>query len=185
MSTAETWRMPEATAWGRRCNENPGALTYGRQLHELVRGHRYTRALEIGAAWGVSTMAILTAQDDGHLTSVDIDPGVKAGAEVEANGFSARWRFVLRDSRDFWRENRETFDLIYVDGDHAFQPARTDLFRAWEALEPGGLLVIDDVVHPKNLTGEYGVAIAAWQLVAELGITEVRSTGRLVAIPKP
>jgi predicted O-methyltransferase YrrM len=177
--------MPEATDWSRRCNANPGALAYGRQLHEIVRSHPYTRALEIGAAWGVSTMAILTAQDEGHLTSVDVDPDVKASGEVSANGLADRWRLVVQDSRLFWRENRETFDLVYVDGDHAFQPARVDLFGAWRVLEPGGILVIDDVLHPENVGGDYGVAVAAWQLVVEERITQVRSTPRLVYLPKP
>jgi predicted O-methyltransferase YrrM len=177
--------MPEVTEWSRRCNANPGALVYGQQLHEIVRRHPYTRALEIGAAWGVSTMAILTAQDHGRLTSVDIDPDVKATGEVAANGLEERWQLIVQDSRDFWRANERTFDLIYVDGDHTFEPARADLFAAWQALEPGGVLVIDDVLHPENLGGEYGVAVAAWQLVVQLGITEVRSTPRLVYVPKP
>lgn len=184
--------MPGNTPWARGCNRDTGVRAYGEQLNAIAKRYPYEAALEIGCAWAVSTMAILTAQDHGVLTSVDIDPDVQATEEVKANDYESRWTFVLADSKAFWKSNTETFDLVFVDGDHSIETARTDLFEAWRALRPGGVLVIDDVLHAANLDRTagaegylFGVAYASWQLVFHHQIREVRTTPRLLYIPKP
>jgi predicted O-methyltransferase YrrM len=184
--------MPGATEWAAGCNRNSGVRAYGGQLDAIVRQFPYENALEVGCAWAVSTMAILNAQDNGTLTSVDIDPNVRARDEVMANGFDSRWNFILADSEQMWRQNAREFDLIYIDGDHSPDRVRNDLFEAWRFLRPGGVLIIDDVLHRANLDPAagseghlYGVAFAAWQLVFREKIEEVRATDRLLYIPKP
>ena len=191
-ATEPSWRMPGTTEWAAQCNAKRGAREYGQQLDAIVRQYPYETALEVGSAWGISTMAILAAQPHGTLTSVDIDPDVRARQEVAANGFESRWNFIVADSKELWRGNTQQFDLIYIDGDHSPEPVRNDLFQAWRALRRGGVLIVDDVKHPANLDPAagpegrlYGVAFAAWQLVFSEKIQEVRTTRRLLYIPKP
>ena len=45
--------------------------------------------------------------------------------------------------------NPRLFDLITVDGDHRDEGARADLDNVIDHLSPGGLLVFDDIAHPK------------------------------------
>ncbi len=41
-----------------------------------------------------------------------------------------------------------SFDLIFVDGDHSFKGAYDDLKNVIKILAPGGILVFDDIAHP-------------------------------------
>lgn len=192
------WRMPEQTAWAKKQNAHEPTRKYGEALHNLVRDHGQhwvpknpIQALEIGAAWGVSALAILTANPSIHLTSVDPDINAKARAEVLANGLGGRHKMLLARSQDFWAFNKQKYDLIYIDGSHRYEDARPDLFAGWEALEPNGLLIADDITHPANnrvdkdgISVEYGVALAAWELIVAYGITEVKTAERLLCIRK-
>jgi hypothetical protein len=47
-------------------------------------------------------------------------------------------------SDDFFRQNTETFDFIYVDGDHTSFGVMKDAVNAFEVLNPGGILAFDD-----------------------------------------
>lgn len=42
------------------------------------------------------------------------------------------------------------FDLIYIDGDHSFYGAYSDLKNTIKLLAPGGVLVFDDRAHPRH-----------------------------------
>lgn len=42
------------------------------------------------------------------------------------------------------------FDLITVDGDHSNAGAYFDLYNCWRLLAPEGILVFDDISHPKH-----------------------------------
>lgn len=181
-----TWTLPQKTDWMIKQMEHEPTRSYAQEIHEVVSEHPYKNALEIGCAWGVSTLAILLA-GDGHLTSVDKDEYVKAPAEIEANQLGDRWRFKLMPSADFWRLNDKTYDLIYVDGSHLYEDVRVDLFGAWDALDKGGILFLDDIVHPANrktdpktMEMEYGVTFATMELIVNKKITQIGTTTRLL-----
>jgi len=42
------------------------------------------------------------------------------------------------------------FDLILVDGHHAYNNAWMDLWNAWHLLKKGGIIIFDDVIHPHH-----------------------------------
>jgi hypothetical protein len=52
---------------------------------------------------------------------------------------------------DEWPEEvtGRTFDLINVDGDHSFVGALKDCWNCWPLLNPGGLMLIDDMCFPE------------------------------------
>ena len=47
-------------------------------------------------------------------------------------------------SDDFFKQNTESFDFIYVDGDHTAYGVMKDAVNSFEALNPGGILAFDD-----------------------------------------
>lgn len=51
----------------------------------------------------------------------------------------------LGPSDDFFSENTETFDLIYIDGDHRSNQVRKDLKNSLQILNPNGIIIMHDI----------------------------------------
>ena len=113
---------------------------YSPLLREAARGN----VLEIGVCAGVSTAALLLGLDDkgqGHLWSIDINP--RCGDLYE----HPRWTFICDDSRQVSLLDLPEIDLLFVDGDHSYATATSDLHRFSRLVVPGGLILMHDV-HP-------------------------------------
>lgn len=160
------WSIPIKTDWMLEQSAHQPSMAYAKDIYKVVSQLENFTALEIGAAWGFSTLAILEAGAK-HLTSVDNNLAIKAPAEVEASGYK-NWVWNCVKSEQFWRENSIKYDLIYVDGSHLYDDVRNDLYEGWKHLEKDGLLLVDDWDHKKNIksennTTEYGVSLACWE----------------------
>lgn len=186
----DKFKLPQTTEWMQGQMEHEPTRSYAQEIYEIVREFPYSKALEIGSAWGVSGMAILTA-GKGYLTSVD--PNVnELTNEVRANGLEQRLTPYLMRSEKFWLENKGTYDLIYIDGSHLYKDFKNDIYEAWKVLNPDGLLICDDITHPANMKGdptrdneaEYGIAFGAWEFIKEHQITKIHTTTRLLYIYK-
>lgn len=51
-------------------------------------------------------------------------------------------------SDDFFKNNTEKFDLIFVDGDHSYQQVKKDVENALNAITPNGMVVMHDTCPP-------------------------------------
>jgi predicted O-methyltransferase YrrM len=128
----------------------------GEFIAGLVRSERPRATLEIGMAWGVSTLFILRAlfENGGEFRPhVVIDP-------FEASVFHNAARRALNDLEiadrvEFYEEpsdltlarllrDRRSFDLAFVDGNHRFDCVFTDLRFIHQLLKPGGVVIFDD-----------------------------------------
>ncbi len=83
-----------------------------------------TSYLEIGCF----TDAVFKAIDCKH--KVGVDP--------------ARGGTVRATSDDFFASNRETFDVIFVDGLHTYEQVRVDLLNSFKVLNEGGVILMHD-----------------------------------------
>ncbi len=52
-------------------------------------------------------------------------------------------------------DKRQPFDLVLVDGDHAYPAATADLFNCWPLVAPGGYLVFDDIGSDQGMADLY------------------------------
>lgn len=155
-----SWTIPIKTDKMRKESEHEPSMQYAKNIHKVALHKKGGVALEIGAAWGLSTLAILEAGVK-HLTSVDNNVMAQGHNEAEANGYTNHvWSCIRSDQ--FWKENSTEFDLIYVDGSHDYADVKNDLYEAWKVLKPAGLLLVDDWDHRFNLT-DYGVSLACWE----------------------
>ena len=114
-------------------------------------------SLEVGMAWGLSSLCILEAL---------VHNGAGDGAHVVIDAFQTEifHNAALRSIRELglasmveFHEQRseialpellaqgKKFDFAFVDGDHSFQAAFVDMFYANQMLKPGGVMVLDDV----------------------------------------
>jgi predicted O-methyltransferase YrrM len=126
-------------------------------IHDLVRSNALSRTLEVGCAFGFSSVFICDASaglPDSH--HVVIDPfqysefgghGVKA---LERSGFT-HWELIERPSEyELARraEAGERFDFCFIDGCHTFDHTLLDFFYINRLLRVGGIVVFDDVSMP-------------------------------------
>ncbi len=136
------------------CNSHT-PLEYMVALYRTVLAARPRVVLEIGMAYGISSLAILMALDKigeaGCLISVDPHQsgdwkniGV---ANVQRSGFTERHE--LLESYDYLAlpqllESGTQIDLAYIDGWHTFDYVLLDLFYLDKMLHPGGIMGFND-----------------------------------------
>jgi predicted O-methyltransferase YrrM len=128
------------------------------------------RILEIGTFTGVSIINMLNVVENSVGVCIDnwgLNPGESRHVEkyffdnnmgmsdiknvfwnnVKKAGVENRITLLEGDSVEKLLElskNNETFNFIYVDGSHKCLDAYTDIVIAWNILEKGGIMAVDD-----------------------------------------
>lgn len=95
-------------------------------LNFLADRYRYGRFLEIGVKSGVNQRKVRCSY--------------KVGVDIDAKTSPT----YCMSSGEFFRANRQTFDLVFIDGDHTEEAVREDLTHALGTLEDGGTIVMHD-----------------------------------------
>ena len=134
-------------------------------LCRIAREEKCRSILEIGMANGSSTIALLkTLGETGGGNVVSIDPfqnqsesgidgqGVR---NVEAAGFADHHR--LMEEYDYIAmpklvAEQAKFDMVFIDGDHAFDCTFLDFFYADLLLKEGGICAFHDTGRPSVYT---------------------------------
>jgi predicted O-methyltransferase YrrM len=130
----------------------------GRQLYNLIHAENLENSLEIGMAFGVSTLFMCQAHRDkgsGHHTVIDPyqaslfrSIGVlnvkRAGFEELVNFHQAPSHAILPQ---LLNEGR-SFDFAFVDGSHLYDYVMVDFFYIDKLLQVGGYIVFDDLWMP-------------------------------------
>lgn len=173
------WSIPVKTDHMKHEFKHKPSMQYAKDIYRVASTLDKPLALEIGAAWGFSTLAILEAGAK-HLTSVDNNIMAQGENEARANGYT-NYAWDCTRSDKFWSTNKTSFDLIYVDGSHIYDDVVNDLYEAWHFLNDGGLMLVDDWDHKKNIEVydcklEYGVSLACWEFWRD-HIEEVKEVG--------
>ena len=142
---------------------NPGDR---RALYQLIRGLGPARVLEVGTHIGASTAHLAAALRDttaagasrASFTTVDIldvndpvkAPWLRCGAShspaevVRRLGMADTVRFVAQPSLAFLLETSQTYDFVFLDGDHSAATVYKELPAAMARLAPGGFLLLHD-----------------------------------------
>ncbi len=129
----------------------------GAFIRDVCRAERARSVLEIGMAWGLSTLHILEGllnNGAGEHAHVVVDP-------QQTSEFHGAGNQILRDAGveqfvEFHQDYSElllprlvsegrVFDFVFIDGAHRFDNVFVDLFYANRLLKPGGVVVFDDV----------------------------------------
>lgn len=129
----------------------------GMFLYNTVRRNGFKRCLEIGMAFGISSMFMAKAlQMNGGKRLVSIDPYQKtqwhnaARLSLKRLGLN-KWSKVIEKKSDealpYLRTKKKSFDLIFIDGWHTFDATLIDFYFSNLLLKKGGIIVIDDAKH--------------------------------------
>lgn len=77
-------------------------------------------------------------------------------------------RILPMVSDQFFSHNRETFDIIFIDGDHNYEQALRDIRNAFNILNEGGTIVCHDTYPPNEAyTNEYHCG-TVYKAIAEI-----------------
>jgi predicted O-methyltransferase YrrM len=123
----------------------------GAELNRLVRENGTTNSLEIGLAYGFSTIWIMDAlaPEGEHIA---LDPfqsslwhgvGATQARRLSSKRFNLIEDYSIHALSDFIRADK-TFDSIFIDGNHRFDDVLVDFYLADQVLSVGGLMVLDD-----------------------------------------
>ena len=136
--------------------------------------------LEIGVRRGRSLAMVVSQCPYANVVGFDMWKQDYAGMEnpgpefVESQmrnlGFNGTIEFISGNSHEtlpwYFRNNPDSyFDMITVDGDHSEKGAEQDLIDVLGYLSIGGVIVFDDIVHPKH---EY--LLGVWRRIIGLDI---------------
>lgn len=123
----------------------------------LVRHLRPRVVVETGVARGLTTRLLLQALGEngaGRLWSIDLPPwrhGSQVAGQVAAavpRELMGRWTLVEGSTRrrlPGLLRDLGTIDLFVHDSSHSYRNMSFELAQAWDAVRPGGFLLIDDV----------------------------------------
>jgi predicted O-methyltransferase YrrM len=129
----------------------------GEALYQLVRAVRPAQTLEVGMAWGLSTLFLCQAlADNGGGQHTAIDPfqynfqhmGVE---NVRRAGLEQHLTFLEESSHLVLPRlvsEKRSFGVIFIDGSHLFDAVFVDFFFADQLIPVGGYLVFDDLWMP-------------------------------------
>lgn len=143
---------------------NPGDR---RALFHLIHHFRPKRVLEVGTHIGASTVCIAgalnsvsgsTGGEPGSVTTVDVidvndsvqKPWLNSGSNIsprmllESMGVEDRVEFVCSSSLDFLSHSTESFDFIFLDGDHHAKTVYQEIPLACARLNDNGMILLHD-----------------------------------------
>ena len=69
-------------------------------------------------------------------------------------------------SDEFFRQNAQRFDLIFIDGDHSFEQSRRDFYNSTEALNDHGVILMHDI-DQLNSPESRGDVYLTWQEIEQ------------------
>ena len=122
-----------------------------RLLHILVQSTKAKNLVEIGVAYGYSTIWLAHASrlTGGRISSLEINPKLIAIAKqnVEEAGLSSQVDFVLGDALESVQSIATPFDFVLLDCWEWLYVEMVEFLAP--KLRPGALLVTDNV-HPGN-----------------------------------
>ncbi len=125
----------------------------GNFITEMIQLHHLKSCLEVGCAFGISAMYILSSGED--VTLISIDPfqstqwnnnGKKLIKQLNMNH-----RHKIIEDKSYnalpMLLSKHKFDFIFIDGWHTFDYTLIDFFYSFLLLNIGGIIIIDDALH--------------------------------------
>lgn len=122
-------------------------------LFRLVRSFKAPRIIEVGRFRGGSTILMGTAGDDGtRITSIDIAPKNDAllRSVLEKAGIAHKIDLVVNDANKV-PAPADTYDIVFIDGDHTYQGIKKDYEHWKKSVKPGGHILFHDAGEGREL----------------------------------
>jgi predicted O-methyltransferase YrrM len=125
-------------------------------LFKAVRGLPNPRGVEIGRFNGGSTALLSVAiGPQGSVTSIDVAPKDDAllRTVLGSLGTVGRVELIIGDANAI--PQKETYDFVFIDGDHSYEGAKRDHNRWGKTIRPGGLIFHHDMANHRPLATQW------------------------------
>jgi len=150
---------------------------------DLTQGHY----LEIGSMCGIIAMSLAEKYPDRNFVCVDAFLQGHATIAGEKETFLRNLRehnlknvtLIEGDSLKVVPTLKQTFDVIFIDGNHAYEYVLGDALNSWRVLSPGGFLIFHDYECVEETTR------AVQDFVKQTGACLVEGASCLVVACKP
>ena len=125
---------------------------------KYIKNYEKFNYLEIGSYEGGSAIYLASRFKENKIFCVDIWERVKEEYNEDINFNDIEKNFdintknysnvfkIKKYSDEFFLENNQTFDVIYVDGHHLAEQVYKDAVNSWNVLNTKGLLIFDDYI---------------------------------------
>lgn len=127
-------------------NWNPNIGTYVGPLQQLAKEMQPRSILEIGIGYDAFSANVWLNETKASVTTVDKRDWNGHGARLTTE-FPNRYKFIEGRSEDvlpYAIKQGKKYELIFIDGDHAYAGCKADILNAQQLLVPGGVIVMDD-----------------------------------------
>lgn len=127
-------------------------------LKFMIQSHGMRRILEIGTFLGFSATAMAEAlPDDGHLITLDSDARIAVQAQHNWEIAQLTHKITLKigkalDSLKELQDQKQTFDLIFIDADKTNYIAYYELAK--KLLSPKGIIAVDNIFFQGEVVQE-------------------------------
>jgi hypothetical protein len=110
-------------------------------IQKLIDKHQFKSYLEIGT------------QQSNSGASININRKIGVDPNPVGRKNDDYTQLFLMTSNTFFEQNKEKFDVIFIDGDHSYQQSKMDFINSLKALNDNGIIVMHDCLpHCKEYT---------------------------------
>ena len=122
-------------------------------LKNIVNNESIINVMEIGFNAGHSAELFLSSNKNINLVSFDIGAGecVNLGKKFIDTTYPGRHTLIIGDSLNtipkYIKEENKKFDIIFIDGGHDYNVAKSDLFNCKELAHNKTIVILDDTMN--------------------------------------
>lgn len=131
-------------------------------LFKLALEQQPKRILELGTSLGLTTLYLHTAAgQNAEITTIEGAPAIAHIAKENFLSFgTANIQLLVGKFEDQLLQLTGEFDLIYIDGDHRFEPTMSYFEKCKQLLSPNGWMILDDIYWSKEMTSAWRTCTA-------------------------
>ncbi len=122
---------------------------YGQILYRMVKYYGPSNILELGTSLGITTAYLALANETAHVTTIEGDKNIAAVASHNFNGLGIKNITLVNEPFDDCLESilrqKENIDLVFIDGNHRFEPTYRYFIQLLAHIKNGSVMVFDDI----------------------------------------
>ncbi|CAN5337889.1 hypothetical protein BH11BAC5_BH11BAC5_30090 [soil metagenome] len=154
------------------------SIKQGSMINKIMRSANVNRSLEIGFAYGFSTIWMIDAlmnKANSHHTAIDPfekshwkGVGLKQVEKLNSSvNFHWESEYSIHSLSKFIQE-KKSFDFIFIDGNHRFDDVLIDFYLSDQLISPGGIVAFDDMWMPSiKRVAEYVLSNRSYEIIPQ------------------